>query len=71
MRCGILILIIGLKRKKNIPAITGILKKLNKYIGDCHTVHQHSIISSDLKPVDFLINNGMLKLIDFLDSKCM
>ncbi|XP_072355912.1 LOW QUALITY PROTEIN: dual specificity protein kinase Ttk [Scyliorhinus torazame] len=53
-----------LRRKKVIKALERKLYWENM-LEAVHTIHQHGIIHSDLKPANFLVVDGMLKLIDF------
>ncbi|XP_043542893.1 dual specificity protein kinase Ttk [Chiloscyllium plagiosum] len=53
-----------LRRKKIIKPLERKLYWENM-LEAVHTIHQHGIIHSDLKPANFLVVDGMLKLIDF------
>ncbi|XP_048386294.1 dual specificity protein kinase Ttk [Stegostoma tigrinum] len=53
-----------LRRKKVIKPLERKLYWENM-LEAVHTIHQHGIIHSDLKPANFLVVDGMLKLIDF------
>ncbi|XP_075454075.1 dual specificity protein kinase TTK isoform X2 [Ascaphus truei] len=64
MECGNLDLNSWLRKKKTIN-----LWERKSYwknmLEAVYTIHQHGIVHSDLKPANFLIVDGMLKLIDF------
>ncbi|XP_069743503.1 dual specificity protein kinase Ttk isoform X2 [Narcine bancroftii] len=64
MECGNIDLNTLLRRKKVIHPLE---RKLywEHMLEAVHTIHQHGIIHSDLKPANFLMVEGMLKLIDF------
>ncbi|XP_078256364.1 dual specificity protein kinase Ttk [Rhinoraja longicauda] len=64
MECGNIDLNTLLRRKKVINPLE---RKLywGNMLEAVHTIHQHGIIHSDLKPANFLMVEGMLKLIDF------
>ncbi|XP_048351448.1 dual specificity protein kinase TTK [Sphaerodactylus townsendi] len=64
MECGNIDLSSWLKKKK---AINPWERKSywKNMLEAVHTIHQHGIVHSDLKPANFLLVDGMLKLIDF------
>ncbi|KAJ6665843.1 hypothetical protein lerEdw1_001315 [Lerista edwardsae] len=64
MECGNIDLNSWLKKKK---AINPWERKSywKNMLEAVHTIHQHGIVHSDLKPANFLLVDGMLKLIDF------
>ncbi|CAI9588788.1 unnamed protein product [Staurois parvus] len=64
MECGNIDLNTWLRKKKTINPWE---KKSywKNMLEAVHTIHQHGIVHSDLKPANFLIVDGMLKLIDF------
>ncbi|XP_051880710.1 dual specificity protein kinase Ttk isoform X2 [Pristis pectinata] len=64
MECGNIDLNTLLRRKKVINPLERKLYWENM-LEAVHTIHQHGIIHSDLKPANFLMVEGMLKLIDF------
>ncbi|XP_067882833.1 dual specificity protein kinase Ttk isoform X2 [Heterodontus francisci] len=64
MECGNIDLNTLLRRKKVINPLERKLYWENM-LEAVHTIHQHGIIHSDLKPANFLLVEGMLKLIDF------
>ncbi|XP_038617140.1 dual specificity protein kinase TTK [Tachyglossus aculeatus] len=64
MECGNIDLNSWLRKKKTIN--TWERKSYwENMLEAVHTIHQHGIVHSDLKPANFLIVDGMLKLIDF------
>uniref|UniRef100_UPI00398EF1D3 dual specificity protein kinase Ttk isoform X2 n=1 Tax=Pristiophorus japonicus TaxID=55135 RepID=UPI00398EF1D3 len=64
MECGNIDLNTLLRRKKVINPLERKLYWENM-LEAVHTIHQHGIIHSDLKPANFLMVEGMMKLIDF------
>uniref|UniRef100_H0WDX0 Protein kinase domain-containing protein n=1 Tax=Cavia porcellus TaxID=10141 RepID=H0WDX0_CAVPO len=64
MECGNIDLNSWLKKKKSINPweCKSYWKNMLEAV---HIIHQHGIVHSDLKPANFLIVDGMLKLIDF------
>ncbi|XP_053552562.1 dual specificity protein kinase TTK, partial [Bombina bombina] len=64
MECGNIDLNSWLRKKKTINAWER-KSYWKNMLEAVHTIHQHGIVHSDLKPANFLIVDGMLKLIDF------
>ncbi|XP_060092407.1 dual specificity protein kinase TTK [Heteronotia binoei] len=64
MECGNIDLNSWLKKKKTINAWER-KSYWKNMLEAVHTIHQHGIVHSDLKPANFLLVDGMLKLIDF------
>uniref|UniRef100_A0A452QTM2 Dual specificity protein kinase TTK n=1 Tax=Ursus americanus TaxID=9643 RepID=A0A452QTM2_URSAM len=64
MECGNLDLNSWLKKKKSINPWER-KSYWKNMLEAVYTIHQHGIVHSDLKPANFLIVDGMLKLIDF------
>ncbi|KAM4771049.1 dual specificity protein kinase TTK [Rhinophrynus dorsalis] len=64
MECGNIDLNTWLRKKKNINPWER-KSYWKNMLEAVHTIHQHGIVHSDLKPANFLIVDGMLKLIDF------
>ncbi|KAB0404289.1 hypothetical protein E2I00_006818, partial [Balaenoptera physalus] len=64
MECGNIDLNTWLKKKKSINPWER-KSYWKNMLEAVHTIHQHGIVHSDLKPANFLIVDGMLKLIDF------
>uniref|UniRef100_A0A6G1R823 Dual specificity protein kinase TTK n=1 Tax=Hypotaenidia okinawae TaxID=2861861 RepID=A0A6G1R823_9GRUI len=64
MECGNIDLNTWLKKKKNIDPLER-KSYWKNMLEAVHTIHEYGIIHSDLKPANFLIVDGMLKLIDF------
>ncbi|XP_043929991.1 dual specificity protein kinase TTK [Protopterus annectens] len=64
LECGNIDLNSWLRKKKNINPWER-KSYWRNMLEAVHTIHQHGIIHSDLKPANFLIVDGMLKLIDF------
>ncbi|XP_037247961.1 dual specificity protein kinase TTK [Falco biarmicus] len=64
MECGNIDLNSWLKKKKNIDPLER-KSYWKNMLEAVHTIHEYGIIHSDLKPANFLIVDGMLKLIDF------
>ncbi|XP_069462404.1 dual specificity protein kinase TTK isoform X2 [Ambystoma mexicanum] len=64
MECGNIDLNSWLKKKKNISPWER-KSYWKNMLEAVHAIHQHGIVHSDLKPANFLIVDGMLKLIDF------
>ncbi|KAM5256952.1 dual specificity protein kinase TTK isoform 2-T2 [Ctenodactylus gundi] len=64
MECGNIDLNSWLKKKKSISPWER-KSYWKNMLEAVHTIHQHGIVHSDLKPANFLIVDGMLKLIDF------
>ncbi|XP_015714513.1 dual specificity protein kinase TTK isoform X2 [Coturnix japonica] len=64
MECGNIDLNSWLKKKKNIDPLER-KSYWKNMLEAVHTIHEHGIVHSDLKPANFLIVDGMLKLIDF------
>uniref|UniRef100_A0A8D0L437 Dual specificity protein kinase TTK n=1 Tax=Sphenodon punctatus TaxID=8508 RepID=A0A8D0L437_SPHPU len=64
MECGNIDLNSWLKKKKTINPWER-KSYWKNMLEAVHTIHQHGIVHSDLKPANFLIVDGMLKLIDF------
>ncbi|XP_007903238.1 dual specificity protein kinase Ttk [Callorhinchus milii] len=64
MECGNIDLNTFLRKKKVINPLERKCYWKN-ILEAVHTIHQHGIIHSDLKPANFLMVEGMLKLIDF------
>ncbi|XP_025072193.1 dual specificity protein kinase TTK [Alligator sinensis] len=64
MECGNIDLNSWLKKKKNIDPWER-KSYWKNMLEAVHTIHEHGIVHSDLKPANFLIVDGMLKLIDF------
>uniref|UniRef100_A0A8C8ZPF1 Dual specificity protein kinase TTK n=1 Tax=Prolemur simus TaxID=1328070 RepID=A0A8C8ZPF1_PROSS len=64
MECGNIDLNSWLKKKKSIDPWER-KSYWKNMLEAVHTIHQHGIVHSDLKPANFLIVDGMLKLIDF------
>nr|XP_048291717.1 dual specificity protein kinase TTK isoform X2 [Myodes glareolus] len=64
MECGNIDLNSWLKKKKSINPWER-KSYWKNMLEAVHTIHQHGIVHSDLKPANFLIVEGMLKLIDF------
>ncbi|XP_019507460.1 PREDICTED: dual specificity protein kinase TTK isoform X2 [Hipposideros armiger] len=64
MECGNIDLNSWLKKKKSINPWER-KSYWKNMLEAVHTIHQHGIVHSDLKPANFLIVDGMLKLIDF------
>uniref|UniRef100_A0A8C4PIH5 TTK protein kinase n=1 Tax=Equus asinus asinus TaxID=83772 RepID=A0A8C4PIH5_EQUAS len=64
MECGNIDLNTWLKKKKSINPWER-KSYWKNMLEAVYTIHQHGIVHSDLKPANFLIVDGMLKLIDF------
>ncbi|XP_068137637.1 dual specificity protein kinase TTK [Hyperolius riggenbachi] len=64
MECGNLDLNTWLRKKKTVNPWER-KSYWKNMLEAVHTIHQHGIVHSDLKPANFLIVDGMLKLIDF------
>nr|KAF6463464.1 TTK protein kinase [Molossus molossus] len=64
MECGNIDLNSWLKKKKSIDPWER-KSYWKNMLEAVYTIHQHGIVHSDLKPANFLIVDGMLKLIDF------
>ncbi|XP_058422705.1 dual specificity protein kinase TTK isoform X1 [Diceros bicornis minor] len=64
MECGNIDLNSWLKKKKSIDPLER-KSYWKNMLEAVYTIHQHGIVHSDLKPANFLIVDGMLKLIDF------
>lgn len=64
MECGNIDLNSWLKKKKRIDPWER-KSYWKNMLEAVNTIHQHGIVHSDLKPANFLIVDGMLKLIDF------
>nr|XP_056712260.1 dual specificity protein kinase TTK [Euleptes europaea] len=64
MECGNIDLSSWLKKKKTINPWER-KSYWKNMLEAVHTIHQHGIVHSDLKPANFLLVDGMLKLIDF------
>ncbi|XP_029416519.1 dual specificity protein kinase TTK isoform X2 [Nannospalax galili] len=64
MECGNIDLNSWLKKKKSINPWER-KSYWKNMLEAVHTIHEHGIVHSDLKPANFLIVDGMLKLIDF------
>ncbi|KAI1241120.1 hypothetical protein IHE44_0009582 [Lamprotornis superbus] len=64
MECGNIDLNSWLKRKKKMDPLER-KSYWKNMLEAVHTIHEYGIIHSDLKPANFLIVDGMLKLIDF------
>ncbi|XP_027625700.1 dual specificity protein kinase TTK isoform X3 [Tupaia chinensis] len=64
MECGNIDLNTWLKKKKSVNPWER-KSYWKNMLEAVHTIHQHGIVHSDLKPANFLIVDGMLKLIDF------
>ncbi|KFV73306.1 Dual specificity protein kinase TTK, partial [Dryobates pubescens] len=64
MECGNIDLNSWLKKKKTIDPLER-KSYWKNMLEAVHTIHEYGIIHSDLKPANFLIVDGMLKLIDF------
>ncbi|XP_055965655.1 dual specificity protein kinase TTK [Sorex fumeus] len=64
MECGNIDLNSWLKKKKSVDPWER-KSYWKNMLEAVHTIHQHGIVHSDLKPANFLIVDGMLKLIDF------
>ncbi|XP_009863867.1 PREDICTED: dual specificity protein kinase TTK, partial [Apaloderma vittatum] len=64
MECGNIDLNSWLKKKKSIDPLER-KSYWKNMLEAVHTIHEYGIIHSDLKPANFLIVDGMLKLIDF------
>ncbi|XP_050996550.1 dual specificity protein kinase TTK [Acomys russatus] len=64
MECGNIDLNSWLKKKKSINPWER-KSYWKNMLEAVHTIHQHGIVHSDLKPANFVIVDGMLKLIDF------
>ncbi|KAK9411382.1 dual specificity protein kinase TTK [Crotalus adamanteus] len=64
MECGNIDLNSWLKKKKTINPWER-KSYWKNMLEAVHTIHQHGIVHSDLKPANFLLVDGMLKLIDF------
>ncbi|KAM7382495.1 hypothetical protein PAMP_002222 [Pampus punctatissimus] len=64
MECGNLDLNTWLRNRK---AVNPLERKFywKNMLEAVHTIHRHGIVHSDLKPANFVIVNGSLKLIDF------
>ncbi|NXQ17352.1 TTK kinase, partial [Peucedramus taeniatus] len=64
MECGNIDLNSWLKKKKRMDPLER-KSYWKNMLEAVHTIHEYGIIHSDLKPANFLIVDGMLKLIDF------
>ncbi|XP_061479184.1 dual specificity protein kinase TTK isoform X2 [Rhineura floridana] len=64
MECGNIDLNSWLKKKKTVNPWER-KSYWKNMLEAVHTIHQHGIVHSDLKPANFLLVDGMLKLIDF------
>ncbi|KAF3840148.1 hypothetical protein F7725_018865 [Dissostichus mawsoni] len=64
MECGNLDLNTWLRNRKTVNPLDRKFYWRNM-LEAVHTIHNHGIIHSDLKPANFVIVNGSLKLIDF------
>ncbi|KAM4903632.1 dual specificity protein kinase TTK [Sylvia borin] len=64
MECGNIDLNSWLKKKKRLDPLER-KSYWKNMLEAVHTIHEYGIIHSDLKPANFLIVDGMLKLIDF------
>ncbi|KAJ7341685.1 hypothetical protein JRQ81_006307 [Phrynocephalus forsythii] len=64
MECGNIDLNSWLKKKKTINPWER-KSYWKNMLEAVHTIHEHGIVHSDLKPANFLLVDGMLKLIDF------
>ncbi|XP_078504244.1 dual specificity protein kinase TTK isoform X2 [Lissotriton helveticus] len=64
MECGNIDLNSWLRKKKTISPWER-KSYWKNMLEAVHAIHQHGIVHSDLKPANFLIVDGMLKLIDF------
>uniref|UniRef100_A0A8C5PT84 Dual specificity protein kinase TTK n=1 Tax=Leptobrachium leishanense TaxID=445787 RepID=A0A8C5PT84_9ANUR len=64
MECGNIDLNSWLRKKKNIDPWER-KSYWKNMLEAVNTIHQHGIVHSDLKPANFIIVDGMLKLIDF------
>ncbi|XP_057225417.1 dual specificity protein kinase TTK [Malurus melanocephalus] len=64
MECGNIDLNSWLKKKKKVDPLER-KSYWKNMLEAVHTIHEYGIIHSDLKPANFLLVDGMLKLIDF------